>query len=867
MKQPFVYLLVFTALSQAEPSDLASQSVQINRTWALSAFGAGGPPPSDGNQLLLLHEDSPGNTKINLSVVGGPLRLGEKTYSRGIGSNARSELRVRLAQPATRFLADIGLDRNVDESTPASVRFHVAIGGKDVFVTDVIRPKDGARSIDVPLEGAREFDLIMDDGGDARTCDQGDWADARVVLQDGSTVWLDDLSGAASVVPGFPFSFVYGGRPSSGLLPKWKSEIKDEQPDATRQVRTLTLTDPETGLEVKAVANIYLDTPGVDWTIYLTNKGTSDTPVIEKMQAVDVTILPPMTRAKVKEEELVGLISLAQQSKEPLVVNNPILRRLRGTDGCVAFNINDFTPMETPLPIGTKSEWSIPSESAWSSFKEFPFFTLDWGGGGVVTALGWTGQWQAAVDRTGNPIRLTAGMRNLHLKLKPGETIRSPRVLQVYWNGGDQFTGDNLFRRTMLAHITPQLDGKVAFPPLAHVTSAFRESNNTTEEIERSYIESFKNLGFEYYWLDAWWFRGGHPKGIGHWGFPISRVPDTVRFPNGPRPLRDLAASYGMKFLLWFAPESIYADTELAKEHPEWLMKPGPPWGFDLGNPEARDYMTRYMNEAIKAYGIDWWRTDSGPWMERFMVADPDPDRLGMSEIRYVEGLYAFWDAMLAANPGLLLDNCAGGGTRIDLETSARSLSLWRTDSSVWSIYDSNYNDTAILNQSINHGLNRYVPFSQSGAIGAQPYYFRSGYNGGMTYCEDTRTANFPAELLKQGIAEGKRLRKYLTGDFYPLSAATTSAREWCITQYHRPAEADGVVFAFRRHESPFGSYYCELRGIEPDAEYEITRSVGYEPEPARRIKGSELKNLKIDIDDRPGSTVIEYRKINDETP
>jgi alpha-galactosidase len=457
-------------------------------------------------------------------------------------------------------------------------------------------------------------------------------------------------------------------------------------------------------------------------------------------------------------------------------------------------------------------------------------------------------------------IRLSAGMRNLRLYLKPGETIRSPRVLQVYWNGGNQFEAYNFLRRTMLTHILPRVSGEIVFPPFAYATSS-HETSKTTEANERSYIESFKNLGFEYYWLDAWWIKGGHPKGIGHWGFPITRGIDPIRFPNGVKPLRDLAKSYDMKFLLWFQPEEAYPDTDLIMEHPEWFIKPGAKAIIDLTNPEACEYITRYLNTVIKEWGIDWWRTDGGPNLEHWKSGDKDPNRIGITEIRYVEGYYNMWDGMRNANPHLMLDNCAGGGQRIDLETSARSLPLWSTDSVIFSLLKKDLLTTAIQNQAINHGLNRYIPFSESGSMGAEPYFFRSGFNGGITFCDDTRPADYPRELLKQGIAEGKRLRKYLLGNFYPISVATVSAREWCAYQYHRPVEGDGVVFVFRRHESLYWGYQLNLHDIDPAADYEVTYARTYTPDKPCRMKGAELLRLKVNIDNCPGSVLIEYRK------
>jgi len=51
-----------------------------------------------------------------------------------------------------------------------------------------------------------------------------------------------------------------------------------------------------------------------------------------------------------------------------------------------------------------------------------------------------------------------------------------------------------------------------------------------------------------------------------------------------------------------------------------------------------------------------------------------------MTEIQHIEGLYALWDRILAAHPSIVIDNCASGGRRIDLETLRRSIGLWRSD-------------------------------------------------------------------------------------------------------------------------------------------------------------------------------------------
>jgi alpha-galactosidase len=168
----------------------------------------------------------------------------------------------------------------------------------------------------------------------------------------------------------------------------------------------------------------------------------------------------------------------------------------------------------------------------------------------------------------------------------------------------------------------------------------------------------------------------------------------------------------------------------------------------------------------------------------------------------------------------------------------------------------------AMENQIMSAGLNRYVPYSTCGQMGTTPYLFRSGMNAGISFGEDCRPAGYPREQLRQAIAEAKRLRPYFFGDFYALDPVTVRPQDWCVLQYHRPQEEDGMVMAFRRDASPDAVHTGQLRAVDPEAEYEVTESHGYERSATKRVKGAEIGSLKLRIDEQPGSVVIEYRKM-----
>ena len=634
-----------------------------------------------------------------------------------------------------------------------------------------------------------------------------------------------------------PFSFVYGGQSSSLLIGRWRRTVEEKTIDATKVRRTITLDDPDTGLQVRAALTVYTDTPGVDWTLYLTNKGDKDTPILEQVNALDVMVH-------------------SGTSEKP-----PALSRLRP-------HSQNWVPYpDQTLQRGQRIDFA-PNNGR-SSDGASGFFNLNWYGGGVVTAIGWTGQWRATVENANDGLRVTAGMQNMRLKLHPGETIRSPRIMQVYWSGADPWRGYNLFRRAMFAHVMPRIDGRLVTPPIAHLSTAFYETDHGTEADVLSHLASIRGLGFECFWLDAYYGKDNFPT-VGNYVFPLLRGFNQKRFPRGIKPIGQAVRREGMKFLMWFEPEAVCAGTLMAREHPEWVVMPPPGGGnygrgmFHLGLPEAREYLTRYLNTSIKEYGISCLRFDNAVhYNELWEIADKaEADRRGMAEIRYVEGLYRMWDDLLAANPSLFIDNCASGGGRIDLETCSRSIPLWRTDATIGPLMNHDFNQAALQNQVMTAGLSRYVPFSTSGQMGASPYLFRSGFNAGISFCEDCRPDDYPRDLLKQAIAEGKRIRKYYFGNFYATSDPTTSPRDWCVMQYHRPREQDGMVIAFRRHLSPYTSIACRLREIDSQAEYEVTPANDYQPSRPVRLKGSELGRLQVEIEQRPGSVVIEYRKV-----
>ena len=111
-------------------------------------------------------------------------------------------------------------------------------------------------------------------------------------------------------------------------------------------------------------------------------------------------------------------------------------------------------------------------------------------------------------------------------------------------------------------------------------------------------------------------------------------------------------------------------------------------------------------------------------------------------------------------------------------------------------------------------------------------------------------------------IEELKRLRPYFLGDFYPLSPLTIGAHDWCAYQFHRPDLEAGFALFLRRHDSPFPVMQAALRGIDEHATYEAGVTFSFDEPEMRTVGGGELAVFEVTVPDRPGSALLEYRRL-----
>jgi alpha-galactosidase len=258
------------------------------------------------------------------------------------------------------------------------------------------------------------------------------------------------------------------------------------------------------------------------------------------------------------------------------------------------------------------------------------------------------------------------------------------------------------------------------------------------------------------------------------------------------------------------------------------------------------------LGDDIRDFGIDVLRIDYNLDPLAFWQGADAPDRQGMTENQYVQGLYTMWDELRSQYPGMFIDDCASGGRRIDLETISRSVPLWRSDLSCSPSH-------CTSDQAETAGLSLWIPLHTAGLWAFDPYTARSVGTTGAAICSDLRDKTFQPENIKRTVREIKELRDLWLGDYYPLTPIGVDESAWMAWQFDRPDL--GRVFAvfFRRPNVAENSFTAALRGLNPTANYEV-RLV--DAGKTLTLTGKKLASFKIDAPTVPSSVLMIYRKL-----
>lgn len=423
--------------------------------------------------------------------------------------------------------------------------------------------------------------------------------------------------------------------------------------------------------------------------------------------------------------------------------------------------------------------------------------------------------------------------------LAKGESLVSPEAVMTYSDQGLGGMSRN-FHDHIRSHI---IERKFAYAPRPIVINSWEASYfAVSEEKVLALAESARSCGADTVVLDDGWFRPNDRKGLGDWRT------DLERFPSGIHGLAEKVHAMGLKFGLWLEPEMVNEDSDLYREHPEWILSTSKlplisryQYVLDLTRDEVVERVASRIIEELAGAKIDYIKWDFNRYAtEAGSHATPS----GEVYHRQMLGGYKLLSRIKAQFPDVLFETCCGGGGRFDLGMLFYSPQIWTSD-----------NTDPYARTYIQYGTSYGYPVSAischftegdctSGRESTYAFRYRVASFGSYGYELDLSKYTDEDKAIFKGYSEEYRRDEALNlqGDLYRL----LSPEETDYCAYIKVSkDKKRALFTFLElYASGFvESMTLRLKGLDPNVAYRNERT-------GKVLYGATLMNVGIRIGD-----------------
>ncbi|MDJ0334325.1 alpha-galactosidase [Salinibacterium sp. G-O1] len=293
-----------------------------------------------------------------------------------------------------------------------------------------------------------------------------------------------------------------------------------------------------------------------------------------------------------------------------------------------------------------------------------------------ATHLGSSGNRATSVEKTplGSPIIGNAELfAPGELSLAPGGSYTTPWTYASYSANGIDGVSE-VFHRFLRSR--PNHPSSIR-PVVLNTWEAVYFDHNLEGLLQLA--ERAQLLGVERFVLDDGWFlnRRDDTRGLGDW------VVDDAVWPHGLAPLISEVHARGMDFGLWVEPEMVNEDSDVIREHPDWISGPGlsripEQWRhqqcIDLVNPQAWTYVFDRLNALLTDNDIAYLKWDQNRDLtEMGHAGSPSTHAQTLAA-------YRLMDELKRAHPHVEIESCSSGGARVDLSVLERTDRVWASD-------------------------------------------------------------------------------------------------------------------------------------------------------------------------------------------
>jgi alpha-galactosidase len=451
-------------------------------------------------------------------------------------------------------------------------------------------------------------------------------------------------------------------------------------------------------------------------------------------------------------------------------------------------------------------------------------------------ALAWSGSWRITVEQDQvDAIRVTGGFNpfDFGYVLHPGESLESP----VFYGGFSAHGlggASRLLHRFEIAQILPHRvgEGDSAAPkPRPVIYNSWEATEmNVNEAGQIALAEKAAALGVDRFVMDDGWFgqRKTDHAGLGDW------YVNPQKFPHGLKPLIDRVHSLGMDFGLWVEPEMVNPDSDLYRQHPDWVLNfPGRPRSeqrnqlvLNLARTDVREYVLGFLDKLLNENDIAFLKWDyNRNWSE------PGWDQLPAAEqkkvyVEFTRNLYGILAELEKRHPKVEIESCSGGGGRVDLGILKYADEVWPSD-------NTDPFDRLTQQDGFTYA---YTPQVMMAWVTDSPHWLDKRSTS-LTYrmlSSMQGSLGIGANITKWNDEEMTTARRLIAayhqvqptivqGDLYRLISPRNGS-EFSATQTVNRERSQSVVFAFI-HSTQEGRGFprLKLKGLDPKTEYALT--------------------------------------------
>lgn len=450
----------------------------------------------------------------------------------------------------------------------------------------------------------------------------------------------------------------------------------------------------------------------------------------------------------------------------------------------------------------------------------------------IAGALAWSGNYKMnfQVDEF-NLLNITSGMNPFasEYHLKSNETFHTPEMIYTYSTTGAGGASRNLhdWARNYTVY-----DAKTVRPTLLNSWEGayFKFNEKTLTDM----VDDAADMGLEMFVLDDGWFGNNYPRNAANAGLGDWQV-NTTKLPLGVGYVADYTVKKGLKFGIWIEPEMVNPESDLAKAHPDWIVKSndGTPTTMrsqlllDLTNPKVQDFVFSVFDNTMQlSPNISYIKWDANRHVESAGSAYLGKDRQSHFWIAYTQGLYSVYERIREKYPNVIMQACASGGGRVDYGALKYHQEVWTSD-----------NTEPLSRVYIQYGTNMIYPALVTGShVSASPNHqngnqttlkFRfdmamSGRLGMELQPKDLDVKE--KEFAQKAIENYKGIRDIVMfGDLYRL-ASPYDKNGYYSLMYVTKDKSRAVVYGYSiQYQGRTGTPQFKLNGLDANKNYKIT--------------------------------------------